>query len=208
MFSPTDLLTIDELAQQTGVTPRNIRFYTAEGLLPPPAERGRYAATHVLRLRLIRRLTAEFVRLDRIKAQLEQLTDAEIEALLRETETHSESATRREADSPAAARTQASSPQKESAAEYVARVLTSQVPPAPSPASPHVFRGRRQHVPPAAPDFSDASALPPDDADESETWKRIALAPGLELHAHEPLTPKAQQMLAQIVAYAHRLRKA
>lgn len=208
MFSPTDLLTIDELAQQTGVTPRNIRFYTAEGLLPPPAERGRYAATHVLRLRLIRRLTAEFVRLDRIKAQLEQLADADIEALLRETETQSESEMRRKEDDSDAERTQASSPQKESAAEYVARVLTSQVPPAPSPASPHVFRGRRQHAPPATPALPDAAASQPDDADEPETWKRIALAPGLELHAREPLTPKAQQMLAQIVAYAHRLRKA
>src|SRR5690242_12312198 len=112
MFSPTDLLTIDELAQQTGVTPRNIRFYTAAGLLPPPAERGRYAATHVLRLRLIRRLTAEFVRLDRIKAQLEQLDDAEIEALLHTEEAQAEPETAPVAEAPAAARPQASPQQK------------------------------------------------------------------------------------------------
>ena len=36
-----DLLTIDELAQRTGLTTRNIRAYQSRGLLPPPEVRVR-----------------------------------------------------------------------------------------------------------------------------------------------------------------------
>lgn len=54
-----DEFTIDELAARTGMTVRTVRFYAAEGLLPPPDKRGRvayYDARHRLRLDLIRTL--------------------------------------------------------------------------------------------------------------------------------------------------------
>lgn len=54
-----DEFTIDELAARTGMTVRTVRFYAAEGLLPPPERRGRvayYDARHRLRLDLIRTL--------------------------------------------------------------------------------------------------------------------------------------------------------
>ncbi len=52
-------LRIVELAQRSGVTVRNIRFYHQLGILPRPAMRGRvgwYGPAHVERLELIRRL--------------------------------------------------------------------------------------------------------------------------------------------------------
>jgi DNA-binding transcriptional MerR regulator len=55
-------LTIDELAQRTGMTVRNIRAHQSRGLLPPPEVRGRtgyYGAEHVARIELIRELQAD-----------------------------------------------------------------------------------------------------------------------------------------------------
>ncbi|HVW24594.1 MAG TPA: MerR family transcriptional regulator [Polyangiaceae bacterium] len=53
---PAGAYTIDELAAQTGVPSRTIRFYQAKGALPPPVRRGRiayYDESHAERLRLV-----------------------------------------------------------------------------------------------------------------------------------------------------------
>ncbi|WP_375489793.1 MerR family transcriptional regulator [uncultured Jatrophihabitans sp.] len=52
-------LTVDELAERTGLTVRTVRFYASEGLLPAPQRRGRvayYDERHRLRLDLVRTL--------------------------------------------------------------------------------------------------------------------------------------------------------
>ncbi len=52
-------MTIDELAARTGTTVRNIRYYTEQGLVPPPTRRGRmayYGAEQRTRLELVRHL--------------------------------------------------------------------------------------------------------------------------------------------------------
>jgi DNA-binding transcriptional MerR regulator len=55
-------LTVDELAARVGVTVRNLRAYSARGLLPPPRMVGRtgyYGREHVARLLLVREMLAE-----------------------------------------------------------------------------------------------------------------------------------------------------
>ncbi len=67
------VLTIDELARETGLTVRNVRSHHARGLLPPPEVRGRtgyYGPEHVERLRLIQRLQGEGMKLSGIKRLL------------------------------------------------------------------------------------------------------------------------------------------
>jgi DNA-binding transcriptional MerR regulator len=62
-------LTIDELAQATGVSSRNIRYYQTRGLLPPPEVSGRlgyYDRRHIDRLALIQELQAEGLNLQAI----------------------------------------------------------------------------------------------------------------------------------------------
>jgi DNA-binding transcriptional MerR regulator len=68
------LRTIDELAQQTGLTTRNIRAYQSRGLLPPPEVRGRtgyYGDEHLARLDLIREMQADGFNLTAIKRLIE-----------------------------------------------------------------------------------------------------------------------------------------
>src|SRR4051795_10023267 len=78
-------LTIDELAQRTGMTVRNIRAHQSRGLLPPPEVRGRtgyYGPAHVARLELIRTLQDEGFNLEAIRRLIER-ADGTDEELLR-----------------------------------------------------------------------------------------------------------------------------
>jgi len=66
-------LTIEQLAQATGMTVRNIRNHQSRGLLPPPeviARTGFYGPGHVERLHLIREMQAEGFNLEAIKRLL------------------------------------------------------------------------------------------------------------------------------------------
>jgi DNA-binding transcriptional MerR regulator len=63
-------MTIEELAQVTGLTVRNIRSHRTSGLLPPPEVRnsiGYYGQEHVARLQLIQELQADGFNLQAIK---------------------------------------------------------------------------------------------------------------------------------------------
>lgn len=68
-------LTIDELAQATGLTVRNVRNYQSRKLIPPPEVQGRvgyYGGEHLARLQLIRELQAQGFNLAAIAHVLEQ----------------------------------------------------------------------------------------------------------------------------------------
>jgi DNA-binding transcriptional MerR regulator len=77
-------LTIDQLAQRTGMTVRNIRAHQSRGLLPPPvvqARTGYYDAEHVARIRLIQEMQAEGFNLKAIERLIERSSGAVEEAL-------------------------------------------------------------------------------------------------------------------------------
>lgn len=76
---------IGELAAAAEVTPRTIRYYTAEGLLPAPEVRGKYAVysqEHLERLRLIAQLKAAYLPLGVIKERLAALDAAQVRQAL------------------------------------------------------------------------------------------------------------------------------
>lgn len=82
---PESKLTIDQLAQQTGMSARNIRAHQSRGLLPPPSLRGRtgyYSDGHVARIELIQRLQADGFSLALIQRLLRS-ADGSTEDLLR-----------------------------------------------------------------------------------------------------------------------------
>src|SRR3712207_2940192 len=85
MMQEEPTYTIGQLAARLRITPRTIRYYVAEGLLPPPDTRGRYArygVSHLCRLQLIAHLKEAYLPLAEIKARLAPLTDAAVQELL------------------------------------------------------------------------------------------------------------------------------
>jgi DNA-binding transcriptional MerR regulator len=77
-------LTIDQLAQQTGMTVRNIRAHQSRGLLPPPEVRGRtgfYGAEHIARIELVRELQADGFNLELISRLLANAEGSSSEVL-------------------------------------------------------------------------------------------------------------------------------
>ena len=77
-------LTIDELAQRTGMTVRNIRAHQSRGLLPPPEVVGRtgyYDEDHAARLELIKEMQGDGFNLGAIRRLLEGVGDSSSEVL-------------------------------------------------------------------------------------------------------------------------------
>src|ERR671939_1447468 len=83
-WMPDEQLTIDELAQRTGMTVRNLRAHQSRGLLPPPVVRGRtgyYGAEHVARVELIKELQADGFNLEAIRRLIENAGGSTSEVL-------------------------------------------------------------------------------------------------------------------------------
>ncbi|MFL5803789.1 MAG: MerR family transcriptional regulator [Roseiflexaceae bacterium] len=217
------LYTIGDLAELAGTTPRTIRYYTAEGLLPPPDTRGRYALygqEHLDRLRLIARLKDAYLPLGEIKLRMEQLSGGEIRHLLADY-----------AGQPA--------PTPASAAEYITQVLTTSIAPQATPEGPRMLAesassyGPTKEQPPTGPTpigFATPAPAPASRAEGAaqssllrrlvpqrrqgdapqpaappapeETWQRVTLAPGVELHMREPLAPGLRERVERLIDQA------
>src|SRR5688572_20946479 len=75
---------IGELAEEAGVSVRTVRYYIAEGLLPPPVvagARSHYTRAHLDRLRLIGHLKAAYLPLREIRRRLDALDEGQVALL-------------------------------------------------------------------------------------------------------------------------------
>ena len=69
-MAASDELTVEELSSRTGISVRNLRFYTTKGLVPPPTKRGRtavYNGEHVARFELLQDLQGHGLSLSAIE---------------------------------------------------------------------------------------------------------------------------------------------
>lgn len=83
----SDAMGLTELVEAAGISVRTVRYYIAEGLLPPPqgaGPRAAYTAEHLDRLRLIARLKDAYLPLREIRRRLRGLDAAAVRALLKE----------------------------------------------------------------------------------------------------------------------------
>ena len=219
--------TISELADLAGVTPRTIRYYLAQGLLPATGQSGpgtRYTAGHLARLRLIRRLQAEHQPLAEIRTRLATLDDDAILALA-------------EQDAPA--------PPQDSAIDYIRSILGDasaawtpaprgalrEVQPvyrrpgpppllrrsmlAPVRGHPHDAMPWRLRPSPRAPRPLPSAPTPAERLGESHhstatpgdrsQWERIVLATDVELHIRRPLSRTQNKRVDRLVTIAREL---
>jgi DNA-binding transcriptional MerR regulator len=168
---------LNELTDVTGVTSRTIRFYIAEGLLPPPQGAGPasvYTSAHRDRLRLIGILKDQYLPLREIRRRLATMTDAQVRAELQAQQQVEEVAMpAAPASAPPAA--SAGAPGN-SAADYLDSVLNRDARPVPPrPVAPPAY------FPPAPRPVTPA----PGPAATREQWERIVLADGIELHVRD-----------------------
>src|SRR5829696_4383444 len=117
---------LNELTDEAGVSVRTVRYYVAEGLLPPPVTAGPrsfYTQAHLDRLRLIDRMKASYLPLKEIRRRLTAMNDDEIRRLAEQ----DASADARPASIPAPPAVEASTPvPPDNAASYIARLLHRQ----------------------------------------------------------------------------------
>lgn len=186
---PTYSLT--DLAKLADVTPRTIRFYISQGLLPSPGQAGpgaHYTDEHLERLRVIRRLQRANLPLAEIRTQLGTLPNDQLQAI---------------ADSV---------PQvQESAVDYIRDLLgappseTRAAMPPPRAVPMPLAHPTEVYVPPAA----SRPATPPrpsslPEPDRSQ-WERVAIDPDIELHIRRPLTRHNQKRVERLIRIAREL---
>lgn len=233
-----DPYTLTELARLADVTPRTVRYYVQRGLLPSPRAAGRatrYGDPHLLRLRLIRRLQREHLPLAEIRARLEQMGDAQVEAAMRgaagaapppvpstdETLAFVRALMTRAGVAPRFYSTSEPPPDGTRSRpvpdEFPIRESPGDEPPAGSPVP-----GR---VDPGSPVPGHAPALPlgiplvpgrglpvaaPGDASarpvaDRSTWERIAITPDVEIHVRRPLDRPRNKRVEQLIRIAREL---
>ena len=199
----TEEILIHELAERAGISVRTIRYYIEEGLLPQPNYQGKYSyydLNYLDRLELIRRLKESYLPLREIREIMRSLTDAEVRLKLSEQPVSSRTSTIKE-------QTLAQPTKKpgENALRYINRLMDDQTrykTKGTSDKSESKFIGHNENYLLQSP-VSSQNESP--EYHEEETWQRITLAPGVELHLRHPLDPNVQGRVQQVINYAKRM---
>jgi DNA-binding transcriptional MerR regulator len=214
-----------ELTQEAGVSVRTVRYYIAEGLLPPPdasGPRSSYTQGHLDRLRLIDRLKASYLPLKEIRRRLSTLDDADVRHLL-----ESESAEQSTSSPPAMQASHSRPP--DSASDYIARLLSTPeaarsqpqpTRPAPAPAaparpapprpkiaaSPPMEQAVAEHeIPvfslPPVPESQPSSSVEPD----TISWRRIPLSDDAELLIRDDTYQRKRDRVDWLIDWARKV---
>jgi DNA-binding transcriptional MerR regulator len=215
----TSHLSLAELTHRAGVTVRTVRYYIAEGLLPPPLPAGRqsaYTEGHLDRLRLIAHLKDAYLPLREIRRRLAGLDDDAVRSLLEQN--HPD---------------QAAGPEADSARAYLDRVLPGAARPSRSGrAQPQVrqqllreaspgterYAAAAMYEPPmsaparpltigAATPLSPSPAVPDPDREDaaSEAWRRVRLADDAELLIRESAYRQRRDRIDWLIRWARRV---
>jgi DNA-binding transcriptional MerR regulator len=198
-MSPDTSISLTDLARRADVTPRTVRYYIGQGLLPGPVGQGpaaHYEDSHLDRLRLIKRLQLQHLPLAEIRSRLEELDDEQIATL---------------ADEVAPTTTPEPEGQSgQSALAYIKGVLGGS--PGLAEIAPRLAGSltTRPYAVRAREPTTDYLLKPPplkprSPGSERSTWERISLAPDIELHVRRPLDRQTIKQLDQLLDAARTL---
>jgi len=195
-------LTIEDLAESSGLSLRTLRYYMSEGLLPGPDTAGKYASysqEHLDRLAMIQRLKKLHLPLKEIRHLLENMTEEDMGKILKYQDDFSLETRAKQTRNTK----EASKPEENlNALEYIRELEKRQTrvrriaesPPAYSP--PEEDRSLNQEV-------IDPSMATP--RTQPERWTKIILAEGVELNIREPLAKKLSKEIGALAALAEKL---
>lgn len=208
---------VNELADEAGVTRRTVHYYISQGLLSSSGGEGRgtrYSQSHLDRLRLIRELQREHLPLAEIRQRLERLSDDQVADLLASGDVMPEprgtafdyiqsvlaGTSRRAGAAPMPSLRPPMAPGTAASLAFAAPAA-QQVPPPPAGAMPatqaaHGSRSVRE----AAPDYNAEPSVP-----SRSQWERITLASDIELHVRRPLSRIQNRAVDKLVGIARQL---
>lgn len=186
-------MTLAELTEAADVSTRTVRYYIAEGLLPPPEGAGAasvYTAGHLARLRLIAHLKAAYWPLKEIRRYLAGLSDDDVAGML--------------AESGGADRLPQVDAAMAPARDYLALMeqrATYHTTPLPLPAAPAAPAPRSAGLPqpPTGPDPRGP------DSDAGSLWRRIALGEEAELVISERAYTRHRERIDWLIRWARKV---
>ena len=187
-------LTIEGLAKSVGISVRTVRFYITQGLIPGPRARGKsatYDEEHLLRLRLVRRLSEQRVPLAEIRERVSGLSLAAIRSLLQEEDRRD--AELRRADKNLSPKEYISDLLNRARATRRLAVFTESA-----------FDLNISAIPRAALHAQAHETLPP--SQPTETWYRWELATGVELHVKSSENARHADLIERLLRLAEKNR--
>lgn len=188
---------IQDLEQRTRVSVRNIRYYTDQKLLPPPAYRGKqayYTGEHLKRIQVIQRLRERHFSISEIRKILYQLDETGLQRLLEYQDSYHSDLdifTNKK-------HSQEVNPDPQNTVAYIDYLLGRRPLPTTNAAMP-------MKEPPVLMQMASqprSNSLP-----RAESWERIPLAPGVELHVLQPVNPADQETILLLVETARKAFK-
>jgi DNA-binding transcriptional MerR regulator len=208
-----EAMTLGELTEAADVSVRTVRYYIAEGLLPPPTGAGPHSAYgqgHLDRLRLIQRLKERYLPLKEIRRRLAGLEDDEVRLLLEpELEASREIALEEPLWEPSLAEARTYLQMLDEREPYRTEPLPFQGPTAPAasmptpPAAANLARSR-----PPRPSGVFPARRPPEEALPElgeQLWRRIPLGEEAELVISDRVFARHRERVDWLVRWARKV---
>ena len=187
-------LTIEELANQSGLPLRTLRFYIQEGILQGPDTRGkfaRYSQQHLDRIELIRRLKDLRTPIQEIKHMLENISEEELHQLLKYQDLVASQFSNLQVNQFKERRI---SEAGKSALDYIQNIF-------PDIAKDASADNRMTPRSPLA-QIAEGRGMK---RSRQETWRRIVIADGIEINIREPRNRNEEIKIEKIVKHMQNL---